>query len=94
MCPACVAAMGLYVAGGLSAGAGATFLATKLLRKPPASTAPTERFRKRMGWEFPWLSSHGTDCNYDFQATIDDKHPVYNYAPVASQRTSAGSTCC
>ena len=33
MCPACVAAMGLYVAGGLSAGAGATFLATRLSRK-------------------------------------------------------------
>lgn len=33
MCPACLAAMGLYVAGGLSAGAGTTFLATKLLRK-------------------------------------------------------------
>jgi len=41
MCPACVAAMGLYVAGGLSAGAGATFLANKLLRKQPESAAST-----------------------------------------------------
>ena len=45
MCPACIAAMGLYVAGGVSAGAGTTFLATRLLRKRPepnASTTSTE----------------------------------------------------
>jgi hypothetical protein len=32
--------MGLYVAGGVSAGAGTTFIATKLLRKRPESNAP------------------------------------------------------
>jgi hypothetical protein len=41
MCPACLATMGLYVAGGVSAGAGTTFLATKLLRKRPEPTAST-----------------------------------------------------
>ena len=125
MCPACVAAMGLYVAGGLSAGAGVTFIATRLSRKQRESAgldsrlrandtslvadnfasglvhlaardtafavvsrAPIgkiEGFRKRMGWEFPWVSSHGTDFNYDFQVTLDEKHAVYNYAPVSSQ---------
>jgi predicted dithiol-disulfide oxidoreductase (DUF899 family) len=30
-----------------------------------------ERFRKRMGWPVPWYSSHGTDFNADFQATVD-----------------------
>jgi predicted dithiol-disulfide oxidoreductase (DUF899 family) len=44
-----------------------------------------ERFRTRMGWDFPWLSSYGTDFNYDFQVTLDEKHAVYNYAPVSSQ---------
>ena len=33
MCPMCLAAGGLYVAGGVSAGAVATFLATKWLGK-------------------------------------------------------------
>jgi hypothetical protein len=33
--------MGLYVAGGLSAGAGTTLLATKLLRKQPEETELT-----------------------------------------------------
>jgi len=31
-----------------------------------APFAEIERFRKRMGWQFKWVSSHGTDFNYDF----------------------------
>jgi predicted dithiol-disulfide oxidoreductase (DUF899 family) len=37
------------------------------------SRAPLDRieaFRKRMGWTFPWLSSAGSDYNYDFQASF------------------------
>src|SRR3954469_20182975 len=30
-------------------------------------------FRKRMGWTFPWYSSAGSDFNYDFHATIDER---------------------
>ena len=30
-------------------------------------------FRERMGWTFPWYSSWGSDFNYDFHATIDDR---------------------
>ena len=42
MCPVCLALSGLYVAGGVSAGAVVTtFLATKLLRKRPEPTAST-----------------------------------------------------
>jgi predicted dithiol-disulfide oxidoreductase (DUF899 family) len=44
-----------------------------------------ERFKKRMGWDFPWLSSFGTDFNYDFKVTLDESHTVYNYAPVSAQ---------
>ena len=42
MCPACLAAMGFYVVGGVSAGAGTTFLATKLLRKSTKSNPSTK----------------------------------------------------
>jgi predicted dithiol-disulfide oxidoreductase (DUF899 family) len=31
-----------------------------------APLAEIERFRKRMGWQFKWVSSHGSDFNYDF----------------------------
>jgi predicted dithiol-disulfide oxidoreductase (DUF899 family) len=33
------------------------------------SRAPIEKlqaYKKRMGWEFPWVSSHGSDFNFDF----------------------------
>lgn len=35
-----------------------------------APLADIERFRKRMGWKFPWVSSHGTDFNRDFHVTF------------------------
>jgi predicted dithiol-disulfide oxidoreductase (DUF899 family) len=40
-----------------------------------------EAFRHRMGWTIPWYSSHGSDFNYDFHATLDPAAaPVqYNY---------------
>ena len=43
-----------------------------------------ERFQKRMGWHFKWVSSGDTDYNYDFQASfrqedIDRKTVFYNY---------------
>jgi predicted dithiol-disulfide oxidoreductase (DUF899 family) len=44
-----------------------------------------ERFKKRMGWTFPWLSSSGSDFNYDFGVTLDEAHATYNYAPVSAQ---------
>ena len=31
-----------------------------------APLAEIERFRRRMGWQFKWVSSFGTDFNYDF----------------------------
>ena len=33
MCPVCLAAMGLYVAGGISTGGITTYLATRVLRR-------------------------------------------------------------
>jgi predicted dithiol-disulfide oxidoreductase (DUF899 family) len=55
------------------------------------SRAPLDKiepFRRRMGWSFPWLSSFGTDFNYDFQVTLDEHHTEYNYAPVSAQPAS------
>jgi len=31
-----------------------------------APLAEIERFRRRMGWQFKWVSSYGTKFNYDF----------------------------
>jgi predicted dithiol-disulfide oxidoreductase (DUF899 family) len=37
-----------------------------------APLAKIEAYKKRRGWTFPWYSSHGSDFNYDFQATLDE----------------------
>ncbi len=35
-----------------------------------AALADIERFRQRMGWRFKWVSSHGSDFNYDFRVSF------------------------
>jgi predicted dithiol-disulfide oxidoreductase (DUF899 family) len=37
-----------------------------------ATLPEIERFRKRMGWQFRWVSSHGTDFNRDFAVSFTD----------------------
>jgi predicted dithiol-disulfide oxidoreductase (DUF899 family) len=46
-----------------------------------APLARLEAYRERQGWNFPWYSSFGSDFNYDFHVTNDEKiAPVeYNY---------------
>jgi predicted dithiol-disulfide oxidoreductase (DUF899 family) len=51
-----------------------------------APLAKLEAFKKRMGWKFKWVSSGGTDFNYDFNASFKPEdqqsgRAVYNYAP-------------
>ena len=35
-----------------------------------ATLPEIESFKKRMGWKFPWVSSFGTDFNYDFHVSF------------------------
>ena len=35
-----------------------------------APLAEIEAFKKRMGWRFTWLSSYGSDFNYDYQVSF------------------------
>lgn len=35
-----------------------------------APIAEIEAFKKRMGWRFPWVSSFGSDFNYDYQVSF------------------------
>src|SRR5829696_3304769 len=46
---------------------------TTLVAVSRAPYAKLAAFRKRMGWTFPWYSSYGSDFNYDFHATLDDR---------------------
>ncbi len=49
-----------------------------------APLAKIEAFKKRMGWHFKWVSSNGTDFNYDFGVSFTPEQlrsgsAVYNY---------------
>lgn len=50
-----------------------------------ASLAEIERFRRRMGWRFMWVSSQGSDFNQDFGVSFPPQQQAagavpYNYA--------------
>jgi predicted dithiol-disulfide oxidoreductase (DUF899 family) len=66
----------------------AIHLAQRDVRLMIVSRAPLgkiEEFKKRMGWKFPWVSSFGSDFNFDFGVSVakEDvgKETLYNYAP-------------
>jgi predicted dithiol-disulfide oxidoreductase (DUF899 family) len=51
-----------------------------------APLANIQAYKRRMGWTFPWASSHGSDFNYDFGVSITEEQQRqgvvdYNYAP-------------
>ncbi|RTL22220.1 MAG: DUF899 domain-containing protein [Burkholderiales bacterium] len=55
-----------------------------LLLVSSAPLAEIERFRQRMGWRLPWVSSQGSDFNRDFQVSFTAKELArgevfYNY---------------
>ena len=53
-----------------------------------APLAEIERFRQRMGWQFKWVSSYGSDFNYDFHVSFTPEERAkgdvyYNYGMTA-----------
>ncbi|HEX7159011.1 MAG TPA: DUF899 domain-containing protein [Edaphobacter sp.] len=49
-----------------------------------ATLPQIEAFRRRMGWNFPWASSYGSDFNYDYHVSFTPEEMVrrdaeYNY---------------
>lgn len=46
---------------------------TSLVAVSRAPFPVIDAFRERMGWTFPWYSSAGSDFNYDFHASADER---------------------
>jgi predicted dithiol-disulfide oxidoreductase (DUF899 family) len=49
-----------------------------------APLAKLQGYKRRMGWTFPWASSHGTDFNFDFNVGFTEEQQreggiEYNY---------------
>jgi predicted dithiol-disulfide oxidoreductase (DUF899 family) len=65
---------------------------TTLVAVSRAPYAKIAAFRDRMGWEFPWFSSFGSDFNYDFHATLDDRvAPVLLHFRTEAELAEAGT---
>src|ERR1700687_2252488 len=52
-------------------------------RGPPAKL---QGYKRRMGWNFPWASSLGSDFNFDFNVSVTEEQQreggyEYNYRP-------------
>jgi predicted dithiol-disulfide oxidoreductase (DUF899 family) len=52
-----------------------------------APLAKIEAYKKRMGWSLPWVSSYGSDFNYDFHVSFTEEQLAagkvdYNYGLV------------
>ena len=68
-CPACSA-----IADGFAGSA--VHLANHDVTLMAISRAPIaaiQAYEKRMGWGFPWASSHDTDFNYDFYSSVTEE---------------------
>ena len=66
-----------------------------------APLAKLQEYKRRMGWTFPWASSHGRDFNYDFNVSFTEEQqregPEYNYqrlssGPIATNMDSVSAT--
>src|ERR1700680_144158 len=65
----------------------ATHLANHDVTLAVVSRAPLAKlqgYKRRMGWSFPWVSSHGGDFNFDFNVSITEEQQraggvEYNY---------------
>ena len=79
-CPGCTADID-EVADGMLAHVRSRDTAFVLVSRAPL--AKLQKYQAAKGWTVPWYSSHGSDFNYDFQATLDRSIPQleYNYRP-------------
>ena len=57
-----------------------------------APLAKLEGYKASKGWDITWYSSYGTDFNYDFHVTLDEKvRPIeYNYRSRAEMEARKG----
>jgi predicted dithiol-disulfide oxidoreductase (DUF899 family) len=60
-----------------------------------APLAKLQAYKRRMGWTFPWASSHGSDFNFDFNVSFSEEQQreggiEYNYRREAARPLRGG----
>src|SRR5205085_3036747 len=61
-----------------------------------APLAKLHGFKRRMGWTFPWASSHGSEFNFDFNVSLTAEQQragtvEYNYRCEAAAQPGVGA---
>jgi predicted dithiol-disulfide oxidoreductase (DUF899 family) len=71
----------------------------RLMAVSRAPLAKLQAYKRRMGWRFPWASSHGGDFNFDFNVAFTEQQQreggiEYNYRrePPAAPEPLAGKS--
>ena len=64
-----------------------------------APFAKIEAYKKRMGWSFPWVSSHGSDFNFDYHVSftpeqIAEGKAYYNYKVRPNTMSDEAASAC
>jgi len=59
-----------------------------------APLAEIERYKQRMGWQFPWVSSAGSDFNHDFHVSFSEAEMAggtvrYNFEEIPVERAES-----
>jgi predicted dithiol-disulfide oxidoreductase (DUF899 family) len=54
-----------------------------------------EAYKKRMGWQFPWASSFGSDFNFDYHVSFDKEDvasgtAIYNFTELPAREAPEG----
>ena len=69
-----------------------------LCRRLPRAVAEIEKFKARMGWKFKWVSSFGSDFNFDYQVSVSpEERPaarcctITNMDDIPERRTPGAS---
>lgn len=59
------------------------------------SRAPIEKitsYKEKNLWKFPWVSSHGTDFNYDFHVTLNERVAPAEYSFLNKEELEAAES--
>jgi predicted dithiol-disulfide oxidoreductase (DUF899 family) len=60
-----------------------------------APLSEIEAYKKRMGWQFPWASSFGSDFNFDYHVSFDKEDvasgtAIYNFTELPAREAPEG----
>jgi predicted dithiol-disulfide oxidoreductase (DUF899 family) len=52
-----------------------------------------DAYRRRMGWRFPWVSSFGSDFNYDYHVSARPEDEAAGRSTITRSRISVATRC-